>query len=85
MSGRVLVVDDEPDITLSIVKGLQRNGYDAIGFTDPVEALAQFKPGHYDVILLGIRMPKINGFALSRKLYEIDSKFGILLFYCLRH
>ena len=46
-------------------------------FNDPVEALSGFRPGLYDLALLDIRMPKMNGFQLFRKLREIDNKLKI--------
>lgn len=63
---RVLIVEDEADLLHSIKKGLTRNGFDVDGFDDPLEALAKFKPNSYDVLLVDIRMPKMNGFELYR-------------------
>jgi YesN/AraC family two-component response regulator len=42
-------------------------------YTDPTLALSNFKPGLYDLLLLDIRMPKINGFDLYQKMKKIDS------------
>lgn len=63
---KVLIVEDEIDLLLSIKKGLTRNGFEVEGFDDPLEALAKFKPNTYDVLLVDIRMPKMNGFELFR-------------------
>lgn len=70
----ILVVDNEPDIVDVLKKGLEANGYEVDAFTDPREALSHFKAGRYDLIILDIRMPNMNGFALSRELLKRDSK-----------
>ncbi len=71
---RVLVVDDEPDINLTFKTGLEANGFVVDAFSDPVLALSNFKPGVYDLLLLDVRMPQINGFELYEKFRKIDSK-----------
>jgi DNA-binding response OmpR family regulator len=70
---RIAVVDDEPDITTIIDKGLKRYGFAVDTFNDPQAALAKFKPSYYDLIIIDIRMPSINGFDLYRELKKIDS------------
>ena len=70
---RVLVVDDEPDINLTFKTGLEANGFIVDAFSDPILALSNFKPGVYDLLLLDVRMPQINGFELYEKFRKIDS------------
>jgi len=70
---RVLVVDDEPDINLTFKTGLEANGFIVDAFSDPILALSNFKPGVYDLLLLDVRMPQINGFELYEKFRRIDS------------
>ena len=74
---KILVVDDEPDITLTLGKGLEQGGYDVHVFNDPLVALSNFKPDTYDLLLLDIKMPNMTGFELYRKLKEIDSKVKV--------
>jgi CheY-like chemotaxis protein len=72
---RILVVDDEPDITFTLKEGLEKSGlFDVETFTDPSLALSNFKPDYYDFLLIDIRMPKINGYELYDKIRAIDGK-----------
>jgi DNA-binding response OmpR family regulator len=74
---RILLVDDEPDITYTLEIVLEDNGFMVDSYTDPTLALSNFKPGLYDLLLLDIRMPKMNGFDLYQKMKEIDSNVKI--------
>jgi two-component system, OmpR family, response regulator ChvI len=74
---KILIVDDEPDITLTLGKGLEQGGYDVHAFNDPLVALSNFKPDTYDLLLLDIKMPNMTGFELYRKLKEIDFKVKV--------
>lgn len=69
---RVMVVDDEPDMVKVLKIGLQRKGFDVDGYTDPVQALEHFKPHQYEVVLLDIRMPKLDGMELYRQMRAVD-------------
>jgi two-component system, OmpR family, response regulator ChvI len=75
---RILIVDDERDVGDSIKIVLQEYGFDADIFTDPLEALKNFKPDFYDLVILDIRMPEINGFELYDKLKSKDAKIKTL-------
>ena len=64
---KVLIVEDEPDVLHTLERGLARNGFDVEAFSDPLQALAKFKPNTYDILLFDIRMPKMSGFELYRE------------------
>ena len=66
------MVDDEPDIRDTMSRGLEAEGFLVETSGDPEEALASFKPGVYDLAILDIRMPKMNGFQLFREIRKID-------------
>jgi two-component system, OmpR family, response regulator ChvI len=74
---RILIVDDEPDITSSFDMILQMNGFDVDTYNDPLSALSNFKPNLYGLALLDIRMPGINGFELYKKIKDIDKKIEV--------
>jgi DNA-binding response OmpR family regulator len=67
-----MVVDDEYDITFTLQAGLEDDGFDVDAFTDPELALSNYKPGLYDLVLIDIKMPKINGFVLYELLKTVD-------------
>ena len=68
-----MTVDDEGDVVFSLSAVLQETGlFEVDGFTDPQHALSSFKPGKYDLVILDIRMPKIDGFELYRKIKLLD-------------
>jgi len=69
---RIAIIDDEPDITTVLKKGLELHGFAVDVFNDPQLALANFRPGNHDLIIIDIRMPKINGFDLYRELKKRD-------------
>ena len=73
----VLIVDDDPDMTSVFSLGLQDEGFEVYTYNDPLEVLSQFKPNFYDLLLVDINMPKMNGIDLSRKLLELDSNVKI--------
>jgi DNA-binding response OmpR family regulator len=69
---KILIVDDEPDVTGTFKLGLEESGFKVETFNDPETALSNFKPGKYDLLLLDIKMPKMNGFELYEKIRKID-------------
>ena len=69
---RILVVDDERDITLALHLGLEAGGFDVDAFTDPKLALSSFKPGSYNLVLIDIMMPEMHGFELYERLKKLD-------------
>jgi two-component system, OmpR family, response regulator ChvI len=71
--GRILIVDDEPDITSVMKRGLEAAGYAIDTFNDSEKALEHFKNSYYDMLIFDIRMPRLNGFQLYR---EIRKKAG---------
>jgi two-component system catabolic regulation response regulator CreB/two-component system response regulator ChvI len=75
---RVLLVDDEPDICMIYQMVLEDAGYECVSYTDPVKALQQFRPNYYDLVLLDIKMPVLNGFELCKKIREVDRTVHIV-------
>jgi DNA-binding response OmpR family regulator len=71
------VVDNEPDVTVTLQVGLEDGGFDIDAFTDPSLALKSFRPNFYDLVLIDIIMPNIDGFELYEQLRKIDSNIKV--------
>jgi DNA-binding response OmpR family regulator len=77
---RILIVDDDADITVTFKAAIEdsNNGNDAnkrievYTANDPVVTLSEFKPNFYDLLLVDINMPHVNGFELCEKILAID-------------
>jgi CheY-like chemotaxis protein len=77
MTKKILLVDDEPDITYTIKNLLEENGFKVDEFNDPILALNNYKVNFYDLVILDIKMPKMDGFELYTKIREKDPKVKI--------
>jgi CheY-like chemotaxis protein len=71
---RILVVDDEVDITTIFKLALERVDFQVDVYNDPLLALTDYKAGMYDLLLFDIRMPGMNGFELYRKIKDIEEE-----------
>jgi DNA-binding response OmpR family regulator len=78
MKKRILIVDEEKDVGGTFETILKNYGFEIDYFTDPAVALEKFKPNIYDLTILDIRMPKINGFELYDQLKSRDSNIKTL-------
>jgi DNA-binding response OmpR family regulator len=74
---RILIVDDDPDITLTFKLGLENYGFAVTVFNDPLKALSKFVARLYDFLLLDVTMPKMNGFELYREIEKIDHNLKV--------
>jgi len=71
---KILAVDDEPDLTKLCSLALEYHGFKVDTFNDPQEALSNYKPGYYDLVILDIKMPKMDGFKLYDEIKKKDHK-----------
>jgi CheY-like chemotaxis protein len=77
---RILIIDDDPDITLTFKKGLEAENnnennktfFKVYTYNKPLEALSKFKPNFYDLLVVDINMPEMNGFEFSTRILELD-------------
>jgi two-component system response regulator ChvI len=74
---RILIVDDETDINLLFKIVLEDRGFKVDTFDDPNAALENYRAGLYDLLILDIKMPRMHGFELYRKIREIDNKVKV--------
>jgi DNA-binding response OmpR family regulator len=69
---KILIVDDEEDVTWALKTELERSGMSVTAFHDPQNALDDVKIHHYDLIITDITMPNMNGFELYREIRKHD-------------
>ena len=75
---KILVVDDEPDNASIFTMGLEDEGYEVDMFTDSPLALSMVQAGKkYDLLILDIQMPDMNGFDLYEEVKKIDNKVKV--------
>jgi two-component system catabolic regulation response regulator CreB/two-component system response regulator ChvI len=74
---KILVVDDESDVCLVLEKVLSDYGFVVDAYEHPLLALEKFKANSYDLVILDIRMPELNGFAIYREIKRLDKKVKI--------
>jgi CheY-like chemotaxis protein len=74
---KILVVDDEADLTMLRRLALEYYGFQVDTFNNPQEALSNYNPGYYDLIILDIKMPKMDGFQLYDEIKKKDEKAKI--------
>ena len=75
---RILIVDDDVDITDSFSLALEDSGlFEVDTYNDPLVALSNYRPNFYDLLLLDIRMPKMDGFELYQKMKKMDNKVKV--------
>jgi len=76
---RILIVEDEPDIVLSLEEDLHRQDYLTSVATDGEQGIARGKSGDWDLILLDVMLPKVDGFDVCRELRRSGVKTPIIL------
>lgn len=79
MKIKILVVDDEPEITESLVRILRIEGYDATGVTNPITALEMVKKENYLIVISDIQMPEMRGTELLRSIKEYNGMIQVII------
>ena len=75
---RILIVDDEPDTTAVFQNALRDKGFEQVDtINDPLLALKNFKAGSYDLLIIDIVMPQMDGFGLYEEIRKIDSEVKV--------
>ena len=80
-SKKIMVVDDDLEISNLFKMALQKQGYDVFGFTDPLLALEHFKINYNacNLVISDLRMPGMDGFQLLRNIKLLNPKINALL------
>jgi len=74
---RILVVDDEYDISLAVKAVLEEKGFKVDSFTDVSQVLQNFRYSLYDLVILDVIIPEMDGFSLYEKIKKLDDKVAI--------
>ena len=72
-NNKIMIIDDDIDITNLFSTFLEYNGYIIDAYTNPLEALHNFRKNSHDLIILDLKMPKMGGMTLYHKIKEIDN------------
>jgi DNA-binding response OmpR family regulator len=75
---RILYVEDDETLSFVTKDNLEVNGYEVIHFDDGSQALDSFKKEGYDLCLLDVMLPEMDGFTLARHIRELDTDIPIL-------
>jgi DNA-binding response OmpR family regulator len=76
----ILIIDDNRDITYLLKIGLERSGFGVTTYNNPMDAVMDFSPFTYDLIILDIEMPGMDGFQVYQDLKNIDEKVKVCFF-----
>ena len=80
MARRVLLVDDEPSIRLTLAEFLRREGFEPLAAADAAQGAALFREdGGVDVAVVDINLPGRNGIELLRELRELDPSVPVIV------
>ena len=68
MSNKILLVEDEEDLTLIVADTLRGQGYAVITAADGIEGLEKFKTEAADIVVADVMMPKMDGFSMVKEI-----------------
>ena len=78
MARKILIVDDEADIRAEVAEYVQHKGYEVEEAADGVEALEKFEAAPADLVITDIRMPRVDGYEVIRRIRRIDPRVPII-------
>jgi signal transduction histidine kinase/ActR/RegA family two-component response regulator len=71
---RIFLVDDDHDHTITFKLGLELAGFEVDAYNDSAVALSKFRPDYYDLLLIDVKMPKIDGLELYERIRKMDNE-----------
>jgi two-component system response regulator ChvI len=75
-----MLVDDEMDILSITGRSLQLGGSEVCAYSNSTRVLIDFKPNYFDIMIIDIRLPLIDGFELYRRIRKVDVKVKVCFF-----
>jgi two-component system, cell cycle sensor histidine kinase and response regulator CckA len=79
MNEKILVIDDEPDILLTVESILTKEGYRVRSASGGAEAIEIFKSEPFGLVITDIRMPEMNGLEVLRRVKEMDEDVEVII------
>ncbi|RZU66725.1 DNA-binding response OmpR family regulator [Microterricola gilva] len=76
---RILVVDDEPEMTALLARGLGAGGHHVTEAPDGIAAMSEVVRGNFEVAIVDVMLPGMSGFELSRRLKSHDATMAVIL------
>jgi two-component system, OmpR family, response regulator ResD len=76
---KVLVADDDRQILDSIVDVFENGGYEVVGVCDGLQALALLKTHSFDMAIIDVMMPKMDGYHLAAKIHALEKKPKVVI------
>jgi len=76
---QILIIEDDQRLARQLKKGLDENGHTVSLAFDGIEGLEAARQGHFDVLVLDVMLPRLDGFGVVKKLRSIGSKSPILM------
>lgn len=73
----ILLVDDEPDVLFAVRLALENGGFVVHAYENPEKALDEYKPGTYDLLIVDIKMPLLNGLEFGARVRQADPRAKI--------
>jgi DNA-binding NtrC family response regulator len=77
--GRILIVDDEPDVVANWTRILERDGHQCVGATDAERALALLETERPDAVLTDLAMPRVDGMAILARALTVDPDAAVVI------
>ena len=74
---KILLVNDEADIILTVQQLFQDGGFEVDSYEDPISALENFRSKFYDLIIIDNKMPQMDGFTFYRKIKALDNNVKV--------
>lgn len=78
MHDRILLVEDENDLTLIIADTLREQGYEVVTAADGIDGLMKFKTEGADIVVADVMMPKMDGFSMTKEIRKISSTVPVI-------
>ncbi len=78
MHDKILLVEDENDLTLIVADTLREQGYEVVTAADGIDGLMKFKAEGADIVVADVMMPKMDGFSMTKEIRKISSSVPVI-------